>query len=557
MPQASGNETKIDSSKQRGHRPLPTVESATRGGPGLDDEATAMLQRLGSGFSEATFGRHADLLGDPRMSHRMYVRQRAAIVQQLQRDYGNRYVQRLVKHIKQSRAAATSDSVLNSPLVRAAEQENHAGDAYEVSPDVATRIESQRNSGQPLDADTRRQMESSFGRDLADVRVHTGPEANQLNRQVHAEAFTSGNDVFLGEGNYSPDSPEGKELLAHELAHVVYQGGGNIRRKPADAQGETDEQRITQQADQLIQRQEEEETSDADIAAEGQAVYRFQREAVSTAFEIPSKSREVSSPTSSGAGVKTILGPGAEPQTFQEFHESVGNLEYTAHATVAPGGGPTVGATGNICTPSTGSAVLDWEVVSVDANNWGVNVKSLTLAGRLNVKPWPSKPAQMVVPNTANAVDGGNINNTGGSNNHWQAAINDMADYDAVGGGAGPNWHSTDASKAHEWAHWDQDYIDDSVKSAAGGNWAQTNIDLDALREPKASSPTIAAAKIALQTKVNTRMSTWRSATISRWNTLITTTDKPGKGGRGYAAGVAKLTTLIGNVQSYKSSKGW
>mgnify|MGYP001065562350 CR=1 FL=1 len=75
----------------------------------------------------------------------------------------------------------------------------------------------------------------------------------------------------------------------------------------------------------------------------------------------------------------------------------------------------------------------------------------------------------MTVPNTPNPVDGGNINNTAGSLNRWKAAIDDMADYDtAASRGAGPNWHDTAASRAHEWAHWNQDYLADTIPTA---NW--------------------------------------------------------------------------------------
>ena len=100
-------------------------------------------------------------------------------------------------------------------------------------------------------------------------------------------------------------------------------------------------------------------------------------------------------------------------------------------------------------------------------------------AGRsIRINPWPSNPTSMTIPNTPNPVVGGNINNTAGSDNHWQAAINDMADYDTAGGGAGPNWHSTAASTAHEWAHWNKDYVGDAVTSAAGGNWAAVDAPL-------------------------------------------------------------------------------
>ena len=76
---------------------------------------------LGSDFSQRTFERHAALIGDSRMSHRMYAKKRAAIVMQLQRDYGNRYVQRLVKHISRQRAEAAQAKLTVGP----------AGDKYE------------------------------------------------------------------------------------------------------------------------------------------------------------------------------------------------------------------------------------------------------------------------------------------------------------------------------------------------------------------------------------------------------------------------------------------
>ena len=157
---------------------------------------------------------------------------------------------------------------------------------------------------------------------------------------------------------------------------------------------------------------------------------------------------------------------------------------------------------------------LSWNVVDAGPDNWGADVTSLTLAGTIHIKPWPSDPTHEAVPNTANPVDG-NINNTGGSSNHWQAAIDDMANYDTAGGGAGPNWHSTAASIAHETAHWTGTTARDAVTSAAGGNWSGANADLDALREPKAHSATSADARTALQPRVAARLATWR-ATVGR-----------------------------------------
>lgn len=305
--------------------------------------------------------------------------------------------------------------------------------------------------------------------------------------------------------------------------------------------------------------EEKEITTDVGVAAEILAGSRSGRQTAFKAVELPWNTSRNHVRGQARQTVTTVIRPRQEPQTFATAPSPLGHLDKAAHSAVAPGGTPAVNnsAASNDCIPSTASAVLSWNVASADATNWAVNVNSLTLAGQINIKPWPSDPTRMVVPNTANPVDGGNINNTAGSANHWQAVINDMANYDSAGGGAGPNWHSTAASSAHESAHWTGDYIGDAVTSASGGNWPQTNTNLDALREPKASSATAADARTALSARVNARLATWRSATIRRWNSLISTTDSPGSGGRGYTAGQRVLNTLIASVRAYKTTKGW
>jgi hypothetical protein len=79
--------------------------------------------------------------------------------------------------------------------------------------------------GRPLDAATRALMEPRFGHDFGHVRVHAGPRAERAARAVHARAFTVGSDVVFGTGQHAPGTTEGQRLLAHELAHVVQQGG--------------------------------------------------------------------------------------------------------------------------------------------------------------------------------------------------------------------------------------------------------------------------------------------------------------------------------------------
>lgn len=78
-----------------------------------------------------------------------------------------------------------------------------------------------RSPGQPLDPAARVFMERRFGHDLGQVRVHADARAAESSRAVNARAFTVGRDVVFGAGEYAPRSSTGRQLLAHELAHVL------------------------------------------------------------------------------------------------------------------------------------------------------------------------------------------------------------------------------------------------------------------------------------------------------------------------------------------------
>jgi hypothetical protein len=82
-----------------------------------------------------------------------------------------------------------------------------------------------RSPGQPLDAATRVFMESRFGHDFSQVRVHTDAAAAKSARAVNALAYTIGRDVVFGAGQYAPKTNTGQQLLAHELTHFVQQRG--------------------------------------------------------------------------------------------------------------------------------------------------------------------------------------------------------------------------------------------------------------------------------------------------------------------------------------------
>ena len=81
-----------------------------------------------------------------------------------------------------------------------------------------------KGSGSPLPSGVKSQMESGFGTDFSNVRIHTGSGAAQMSRQIGAQAFTHGSDIYFNEGKFNPASQSGQHLIAHELTHTVQQG---------------------------------------------------------------------------------------------------------------------------------------------------------------------------------------------------------------------------------------------------------------------------------------------------------------------------------------------
>jgi hypothetical protein len=102
--------------------------------------------------------------------------------------------------------------------------------------------ETLNSPGQPLDAETRAFFEPRFEHDFSHVRLHTSESAAQSARALDARAYTAGSNIVFGDGKYAPETTEGKELLAHELAHVVQQGsiGANPIKGPVRHAGGLD-----------------------------------------------------------------------------------------------------------------------------------------------------------------------------------------------------------------------------------------------------------------------------------------------------------------------------
>lgn len=105
-----------------------------------------------------------------------------------------------------------------------------------VSDAFSNRIVATRGTGSGLPQEDRIFMEERFGTDFSAIRVHTDDNAVELSRQVGAHAFATGNDVYFSSNAFSPGSTTGRQLLAHELTHVIQQGKGvgqNIHRSPS------------------------------------------------------------------------------------------------------------------------------------------------------------------------------------------------------------------------------------------------------------------------------------------------------------------------------------
>ncbi|MDJ0693214.1 DUF4157 domain-containing protein [Mastigocoleus sp. MO_188.B34] len=240
-----------------------------------DSQDTELLfqQRIGSSQSNSIGQRISRISNVPSiaahsaMLNRAPAKQQSAnrhLLLQLQRQHGNRYVQRVVQEAQQqnqpviqtkltlgavgdkyeqeadrvAKQVVNSISSTNQEPVQRMEPEDEelaqmkpdiqrmaVGEAIEVDPSVEDAIQRARGRGQPLAENVRVPMEQAFGADFSGVRVHTGSQSHHLNQSIQARAFTTEQDVFFRQGEYNPGSRSGQELLAHELTHVVQQSG--------------------------------------------------------------------------------------------------------------------------------------------------------------------------------------------------------------------------------------------------------------------------------------------------------------------------------------------
>jgi hypothetical protein len=118
------------------------------------------------------------------------------------------------------------------------------GKNHEVIPGIESQIHSLRGKGQPLAETVRAFFEPRFGYNFSQVRVHTDVKAADTAQAMNARAYTIGQDVVFGAGQYTIGTSDGRWLLSHELTHTLHQKNGvrgkskhlivNSKDKPAE-----------------------------------------------------------------------------------------------------------------------------------------------------------------------------------------------------------------------------------------------------------------------------------------------------------------------------------
>ena len=247
MKESAVSEKKTASAQRKAGASAPTRDEQWA----VDRPLMSIVQRSCSGCVPSVQSMAGGMMQTP-------AAQRQAAAMSLQRTRGNRFVQKMAVQAKlvvgpaddkyEKEADLVADQVVDmisssdrdtvqrmddedeldleekAKLQRKVADIRAAGSADAV-PELESAIHRVRSGGQPLSEAIRQPMERAFGADFSGVRIHADGDATRLTRDLNALAFTHGQDVFFGAGQYGLNSRSGKQLLAHELAHVIQQTG--------------------------------------------------------------------------------------------------------------------------------------------------------------------------------------------------------------------------------------------------------------------------------------------------------------------------------------------
>lgn len=229
--------------------------------PKAEPESEDYRLPFGSVFAGAPgqpLNRATNLLAAPAFSHAANHSVRALALKRAQQTHGNHAAQRMVARLQRKSSTTraiqrncacggTCSECSAAPIqvpsgvpfilpksngVIQAQAAGASGAAGIYREDRALSLE--RSQGQSLDDRTRRFMESRFGRDFKDIRVHADGEADASARAINADAFTTGRDIYFAAGKYAPSTQQGQHLLAHELTHTVQQSEGGMPTQVAE-----------------------------------------------------------------------------------------------------------------------------------------------------------------------------------------------------------------------------------------------------------------------------------------------------------------------------------
>jgi len=131
----------------------------------------------------------------------------------------------------QTRLAALPSAAAQRKAATAAAPAPNAGRGQTIQRQSSSGVDAFRvplqpkSGGNPLPEDVRAKMETAFGADFSDVRVHVGHEASRIG----AIAYTWGSSIHFAPGHYNPHTLQGQKVLGHELWHVVQQKAGRVK----------------------------------------------------------------------------------------------------------------------------------------------------------------------------------------------------------------------------------------------------------------------------------------------------------------------------------------
>jgi hypothetical protein len=147
--------------------------------------------------------------------------------------------------VRGTRVWVRTGEVRGVPAALAESVARHGGTPPQ--PDDPAAVRESLGVGRSLDGDVRRRMESVYGFSFENVRIHTDSWSGGLAERFNARAFTVGEHVAFGPGEYAPGTIAGDALIAHELAHVVQQSAGSENAAPT-RRGDSASSRLEQDA---------------------------------------------------------------------------------------------------------------------------------------------------------------------------------------------------------------------------------------------------------------------------------------------------------------------